>query len=180
MVKYFPMAKSIARRFIGPVDVLEGAALDGLLDAARRYDGRVPFMNFAYRRIAGAVQDSQREGTHDYPAELVELDEEHHGTYEMHGLGFDLKPVMRVVPVQRPTGWMCPGPTGGLLSIQHAVTPREFSVLQMLFVLDMTQAEIARKIKRSECGVSQTRRQAFARIKANLAARGITRLEQIL
>lgn len=161
VVKYFPYAMRIAGTFKGgDTDVLQGAALDGLMDAAQRYDGSryesQHFMTFARQRIAGAIIDVRVKtiGKQKEPRRFFPVTEENGGSYDMMGLGFDLP-------------------------MAH-VSPREKSILRMLFVLDMTQAEVAREIGRAECRVFQLKRQAFVKIKANLAARGITRLDQII
>lgn len=162
VVKYFPMAMGLATKLrsrFDDLDTLKGAALDGLIQASQRFDGRgVAFSTYAYHRITGAVRDAQlkRCGTRSHPGKRVALKEHHGGTYELHGLGFSLDAAM------------------------EDVESRDVAIMRMMFVFDMTQAEIARKLKRSECRVMQLKARAFSRIKANLAARGITRLEQIL
>ena len=147
VVKYFPMAMRIARRFRGgDTDVLEGAALDGLIAAAQRYDRSMykheAFMAFAQRRIEGKVQDQQIEGTRDYQATLCELTEAH-GSYDMLGLGFE-------IDAQRAVA---------------TLPAREQIVVNRLYFAGCTQAELAKELGLSFGRISQLNRQAIARIR---------------
>lgn len=55
------VAKSqIKKTFSVQFDELKSAAYMGLVDAAHKYDGRIPFQAYAYIRIIGEINDYLR------------------------------------------------------------------------------------------------------------------------
>lgn len=157
VLEHLPLADRMAcaaRRYLG-VSVntcdMQGAALDGLIDAAQKFNPALgPFGPYARLRIRGEIIERlRREARFAAHTQSEDL-------YEMHGLGFVVRDAMDTLTVQ------------------------ERSAVVGLYFEGRNQAETAAKMGRAYCRVWQLKSSALRRMRAYFADRGVTRLDQVL
>ena len=162
--RQLPLVRSIARRFAGggePLEDLAQVGAIGLIKAADRYDAArgVAFSAFAAPFIAGEIRHHLRD---------------------------------RCAPVRVPRRLQAEGVRVTAVELEHAdaphadpmvqaqdrvaigaalrsLAPNERRVVLLRFVGDLSQAQIARRIGRSQVDVSRTLRSALLRLHEQLA-----------
>jgi RNA polymerase sigma-B factor len=163
--RHLPLVRSIAGRFAGagePLEDLAQVGAIGLIKAADRFDaGRgVAFGAYAAPFIAGEIRHHlrdrcapvrvprrlQAEGVRVATVELEQADAAH------------------ADPMVHASDRVAIG------AALRSLDPNERRVVQLRFVEDLSQAQIARRIGRSQVHVSRTLRAALLRLQEQLAA----------
>lgn len=170
VVQHLPLALRVARfhskqtKPFFELDDLYGAAVDGLVNAARTFEpARGDFKQRAMHSIATAVIEFKRRFGPYTRTGINRGARAKEGTvnqYEMLGLGFEVSLPER--------------------AFDKPLTNREKHVVKLRFVLDLTQMETAREMGVTEGRIGQIERATLARFRVAYKRMGITRLEQIL
>jgi RNA polymerase sigma-B factor len=162
--RHLPLVRSIARRYEGeePLDDLAQVGAIGLIKAADRFDAArgIPFAAYAAPFVAGEIRHHlrdraapvrvprrlQAEGVRVTAVELDQADGPHSD------------------PMVEARDRVALG------SALRSLHPNERRVVQLRFVEDLSQAQIARRIGHSQVHVSRTLRTALLRLQEQLAA----------
>jgi RNA polymerase sigma-B factor len=165
--RHLPLVGSIARRYAGgtePLDDLVQVGSIGLIKAADRYDaGRgVPFAAIAAPFIAGEIRHHLRDGCSPVrvPRRLQEEG------VRVVAVQLDAVADAHTDPTLETHDRLAVGKALG------ALRPRERRIVQLRFVEDLSQAQIARLTGLSQVHVSRMLRRALMRLHDELATIG--------
>jgi RNA polymerase sigma-B factor len=165
--RHLPLVRSIARRYAGggePLEDLAQVGAIGLIKAADRFDEArgVAFGAYAAPFVAGEIRHHLRDRcapvrvprrlqAEGVKVTAVELEQADGPQADLMGEAHD-----RVA----------------LGAALRALAPTERRVVQLRYLEDLTQAQIARRIGRSQVHVSRTLRAALLRLHEQLATQG--------
>lgn len=176
------IARGAARRLGRPElrDDFEGAAMEGLAQAARSWNGTGNFWAWAGRRIFGAIRDEYRRFDHltrDHRKAITDGEEKE-----------TLAPISAPIPVEtliRDTEgltWMDrirdPEPTpdesvvadGWVASVLRLLPRREAEIIALLDIGGFTVVEVAESYGVSQGRISQLRHRAYKQLRPLLGA----------
>jgi RNA polymerase sigma-B factor len=165
--RHLPLVRSIARRYAGggePLEDLAQVGAIGLIKAADRFDEArgVAFAAYAAPLVAGEIRHHLRDRC--APVRVPRR-------LQAEGVR------VTAVELEQADGPQ-PDPMGeahdrvALGAALRALAPTERRVVQLRYLEDLTQAQIARRIGRSQVHVSRTLRAALLRLQEQLAAQG--------
>jgi RNA polymerase sigma-B factor len=165
--RHLPLVRSIARRYAGggePLEDLAQVGAIGLIKAADRFDEArgVAFAAYAAPFVAGEIRHHLRDRC--APVRVPRR-------LQAEGVR------VTAVELEQADGPQ-PDPMGeahdrvALGAALRALAPTERRVVQLRYLEDLTQAQIARRIGRSQVHVSRTLRAALLRLQEQLAAQG--------
>jgi len=146
-----------------PLQDFESAAVWGLVKAAMRFDAsrKVPFWAFAKHRVRGQMADmlSRDKTRHDSPRASERIE------------NVDVSVVMT------------PSPTSSiLLAAVESLPPRLQTIIKLRYFKDFSQAEVSTAIGLRSLGsrACVLEHKALDQLRAELALRGVRRLEDVL
>ena len=163
------------------LDQLEGAAVDGLIDAAQGYDPArgVPFWGFAKCRVRGAMLDLVRQvfgRNRRSPRECLSL-ECVIDSGETDDEATRCDEALIALPVEP---LMANGFKRVFNRAMLSLVPADRKVVRMVYFRDVPQSEVARKTGVTECRVSQRHKRALAVLRRELELRGVRKVSDVL